>query len=114
MYWRRFAVSSIPVDDAEAFDKWVMDTWRAKDEILEYFAKNGRFPADESAVVGQDKTDEPTEKSSTKYGFLETEVKLKSVLEIGQLFVPAAAFWMAWRLYLRAKEVLTVVSFVFK
>ncbi len=107
-------MSSIPVDDKVAFEKWLMDTWRVKDEILDYYAKNGRFPAEESAVVNQKGSKEPTEKSSITDGFLETEVKLETPVEIGQIFVPVATLWMAWRLARRAKDILTILGFVFK
>jgi lysocardiolipin and lysophospholipid acyltransferase len=44
MHWRRFAVSSIPSSDAQAFDKWLNDRWIEKDDLIEYYKKNGHFP----------------------------------------------------------------------
>ena len=81
MYWRRFPVSSIPVSDTKEFEIWLKQVWQEKDDLLEYFAQNGRFPADE----GQDLQDnDPTLKGA---GFIETEVRLDYWFEIGQIFV---------------------------
>lgn len=81
MYWRRFSVASIPVDDLRAFELWLKNVWIEKEELLEYFAQNGRFPADD----GQD----PQGGSSAPKGagFIETEVRLTHWWEISQIFV---------------------------
>lgn len=79
MHWRRFAISSIPVKDPQAFDEWVVARWREKDELLETFYNTGRFPAD------------PAQRDSKDGGYIETEVKLKNWAEIGQIFVVLAA-----------------------
>lgn len=47
MYWRRFKISDIPVDNDEAFGRWLNNRWREKDYILEYFYKFNHFPADD-------------------------------------------------------------------
>lgn len=47
MYWRRFKISDIPVDNDEAFARWLNNRWREKDYILEYFYKYNKFPAEE-------------------------------------------------------------------
>jgi lysocardiolipin and lysophospholipid acyltransferase len=75
MHWRRFAVSSIPINDPVAFEQWVLARWKEKDELLETFYNTGRFPADIDQKAG---------------GYIETEVRLKSRLEIGQIFVVLA------------------------
>ena len=94
MYWRRIAVSSIPIDDSQKFDLWLRNQWQEKEELLEYFAQNGRFPADdgcdsegEHAVNGQ--AGAQVRKGA---GFIETEVKLTHWYEVGQIFVALAAF----------------------
>ena len=46
LFWRRFRISDIPLDSEIAFDRWLMNRWREKDYILEYFYKFGSFPAD--------------------------------------------------------------------
>ena len=68
MYWRRIAISSIPFNDPEVFDTWLVKQWRIKDELLEGYVENGNFPADQET------------------GFIEAEVKLGHWLEIGQIF----------------------------
>lgn len=78
MHWRRFPVSSIPVSDPEAFQQWVLERWREKDELLETFYDTGRFPAD---------SDQPGAKDG---GYIETEVKLHHWAEVGQIFVVLA------------------------
>ena len=45
MYWRRFRISEIPVDNDQAFARWLNNRWREKDYILEYFYKYAHFPA---------------------------------------------------------------------
>lgn len=45
MHWRRFRTSEIPVDNADAFARWLNNRWREKDYLLEYFARYGRFPS---------------------------------------------------------------------
>ena len=70
MYWRRFKISSIPVDDPDAFDSWLRAHWTAKDRLLEGFMRTGRFPA------------------GTGSGFIETEVKAVRWYEFMQIFAP--------------------------
>ena len=94
MYWRRIAVSSIPIDDSKQFDLWLRRQWQEKEELLEYFAQNGRFPADD----GHDSEGEPAVNGNPGAqvlkgaGFIETEVKLTRWYEVGQIFVVLAAF----------------------
>lgn len=45
MYWRRYRISEIPVDNDEAFGRWLQNRWREKDYILEYFYKFNQFPS---------------------------------------------------------------------
>lgn len=89
MYWRRYAVSDIPVDDHEAFDAWVTQRWREKDELLDQYLKTGRFPSDEPQTA---------DKSGTEDGCINTEVKLRSFQEIGTIFVVLASLAMIVRL----------------
>ena len=94
MYWRRFPVSSIPVDDTKAFEKWLMERWLEKEDLLEQYVQNGRFPADE----GHDSEGEPAINGgagggvSQGAGFIETEVKVAHWVEVGQIFVVLGAF----------------------
>ncbi|QIW96079.1 hypothetical protein AMS68_001597 [Peltaster fructicola] len=45
MHWRRFRISEIPLDNVDAFARWLNNRWREKDYLLEYFAQHKRFPA---------------------------------------------------------------------
>lgn len=46
LFWRRFKISDIPLDNDEAFGRWLINRWREKDYILEYFYKYNKFPAE--------------------------------------------------------------------
>ena len=70
MHWRRFAISSIPIESPKEFEAWLMARWREKDALLEEYHATGSFPA----------------AKSTK-NCLETQVKLRSQLEIVQIFM---------------------------
>ena len=89
MYWRRFAVSSIPVEDAQQFELWLRQRWLEKEQLLEQYVRDGRFPADEGhgsegePAVGRDGGSKVIQGA----GFIETEVKLARWYEIGQIFV---------------------------
>jgi 1-acyl-sn-glycerol-3-phosphate acyltransferase len=48
MYWRRYKISSIPIDNDEVFSRWLLNRWREKDYLLEYFNKFGCFPSYEA------------------------------------------------------------------
>lgn len=79
MYWRRFRLSSIPLDKPEAFDAWLSERWGEKDELLEMHALTGRFPAtgDERVV---------------------TSVKLRSWWEVAGIFgvIAPALITVGW------------------
>ncbi|KAF2227797.1 acyltransferase-domain-containing protein [Elsinoe ampelina] len=44
MYWRRFRISDIPIDDSEKFSQWLRQRWVEKDYLLEFFQRHGSFP----------------------------------------------------------------------
>ncbi|KAF2487451.1 acyltransferase-domain-containing protein [Neohortaea acidophila] len=44
MFWRRFKLADVPLDNDEAFARWLNNRWREKDYILEYFYKYNQFP----------------------------------------------------------------------
>lgn len=76
MYWRRFAVADIPMEDHKVFDDWLLERWREKDVLLEKFMQDGRFPA--SSTGGR------------KY--IETSVRQRNPLEFLLIFAPALVF----------------------
>ena len=45
MYWRRYRVSTIPIEDDAAFELWLRNIWREKDNLIEQYVQNGEFPA---------------------------------------------------------------------
>ena len=100
MYWRRFAVSSIPIDDPKQFEQWLIGQWREKDLLLEQYLQTGRFPADD----GHDSEGEPALNGNAGSqmvkgaGFIETEVKLAHWHEVGQIFVVLAAFGLVFNI----------------
>ena len=85
MYWRRFAVSSIPYSDPKAFDEWVRARWVEKDGFIEQYLTTGRFPADDGS--GEDK-------------YLEAEVQNRYSFEWLLLFLPVMLYTLVgWTLY---------------
>lgn len=82
MYWRRFAVSSIPIDNPKAFEVWLLNRWYEKDNLIEYFHRNGRFPAD----FGIETT--PSGKTRRGAGYIESEIKSFRWYEFMQIFAP--------------------------
>jgi lysocardiolipin and lysophospholipid acyltransferase len=87
MHWRRFAIKSIPIHDEAAFSDWLLARWREKDDLIEYYLQNGRFPADDGtspAVNGG--------KPLKGAGHIETEVRPTNILEVLQMFaLPASS-----------------------
>jgi lysocardiolipin and lysophospholipid acyltransferase len=85
MHWRRFAVSTIPIDDTKEFEEWLRQRWIEK-ELLEHYVQTGRFPADDEegpSVNGG--------KVVKGAGHIETEVQPASPIEFLQIFLPVMA-----------------------
>ncbi|KAL8953459.1 MAG: hypothetical protein Q9222_000663 [Ikaeria aurantiellina] len=82
MYWRRFEIWSIPVDNDRAFDNWLRARWIEKDQLLDNYQKTGRFPAD----TGVDEL--PDGKKRHGAGYIETEIKPNKWYEYLQIFLP--------------------------
>lgn len=86
MYWRRFRISSIPVNDPKKFELWLRQRWVEKDKFIEDYLRTGRFPADKG-----------TNKDSkgqfmTGAGHIEAEIKPKYWYEFLQVFAPIGLF----------------------
>ena len=86
MFWRRFAVSKIPMDDPKAFEIWLRNRWIEKDRLIEYYYLTGKFPAD----AGVDKA--PNGKTRRGAGYIETEIKAFHWYEFLQVFAPIGLF----------------------
>lgn len=88
MYWRRFKISTIPLDDVNKFDIWLHARWAEKDALMEQYMHTRRFPADE----GVSRT--PDGETRRGAGYIETHVKPYKWYEILQVFAPIATFVM--------------------
>lgn len=82
MYWRRFPISSIPLDNSKAFDLWLRARWTEKDNLIEGYLRTGRFPADK----GVDKA--PDGRTRRGAGYIMTEIKPNNWYEFLQVFAP--------------------------
>lgn len=82
MYWRRFPIASIPLDDDKAFERWLRKKWIEKDHLIEIYLHTGKFPAD----TGVSTT--PDGKTLRGAGYIETEVKANKWYESLQIFAP--------------------------
>jgi lysocardiolipin and lysophospholipid acyltransferase len=85
MHFRRFAIADIPLHDEKIFSDWVLARWREKDDLLQYYIENNRFPADEGV------TQLEGGKSIKGAGWIETEVRPVKWGEWVQVFIPTAA-----------------------
>ena len=86
MYWRRFPISSIPLDNTKAFDLWLRARWTEKDNLIEEYLRTGRFPADK----GVSKTSDG--KTRRGAGYITTEIKPTNWYEFLQVFAPVGLF----------------------
>lgn len=84
LYWRRFRVADIPLEDGAAFEAWLRDRWYEKDALMEQYISTGRFPSSPPS---------PGEVRAKGEGeFIETEVRTKFWWEFVQIFVVLGAF----------------------
>jgi hypothetical protein len=85
MYWRRFAVADIPLDDQKDFDAWLRARWTEKDQLLDEYFETGRFPTE---LTGTIETGEVTaeQKAAASAGYAEAHVRLGHWREIGRIF----------------------------
>ena len=88
MYWRRFLISSIPLDDPKKFDLWLRSRWIEKDNFIEGYLRRRRFPADDGSSKDQ--------KGQIVRGadYIEAEIKPKYWYEFLQVFAPIGLFAM--------------------
>ncbi len=86
MYWRRFRISSIPLDDPKTFELWLRSRWVEKDKFVEDYLRTGRFPADQGTSKNS--------KGETVRGagHIEAEIKPKYWYEFLQVFAPIGLF----------------------
>ncbi|GMG03257.1 unnamed protein product [Aspergillus oryzae] len=86
MYWRRFAVSDIPLNDQKEFDAWLRARWTEKDQLLDEYFETGRFPSDLAGFVDNVDVSESL-KAAAAAGYVEVFVRLGHWSEIGRIFM---------------------------
>ncbi|KAH7087383.1 acyltransferase-domain-containing protein [Paraphoma chrysanthemicola] len=104
MHWRRFPVSEIPLDDEKVFSDWVLARWREKDDLLQYFVENNRFPADEGVTPNVNGG-----KPIKGAGWIETEVRPVKWGEWVQVFIPTAAMVLVVNVVLKMLNIVLKV-----
>ncbi|KAI8941019.1 hypothetical protein NX059_002265 [Plenodomus lindquistii] len=90
LHWRRFRIADIPTHDEKVFADWLLERFREKDDLLQYFVENQRFPADEGESFDE-KADGGKGKMVKGAGWIETEVRPAKWWEWILVFVPTAA-----------------------
>ena len=86
MYWRRFRLSTIPIDDPKTFELWLRSRWIEKDRFIEDYLRTGRFPADHGTSKNANG------ETIRGAGHIESEVKPKYWYEFLQVFAPIGLF----------------------
>ena len=86
MYWRRFRLSSIPIDDPKTFELWLRSRWIEKDKFIEDYLRSGRFPADQGTSKNS------SGETIRGAGHIEAEIKPKYWYEFLQVFAPIGLF----------------------
>lgn len=86
MHWRRFRIADIPTHDEKVFSDWLLARWREKDDLLQYFVENQRFPADDGETPNVNGG-----KHLKGAGWIETDVRPKKWFEFIHVFIPTAA-----------------------
>lgn len=102
MHWRRFCIADMPLNDEKLFSDWVLARWREKDDLIQYFVENNRFPADEgvSDVGG---------KEVKGAGWIETEVRPVKWAEWVQVYIPIGALALVVNVILKMVDIVLKV-----
>lgn len=101
MHWRRFHISTIPIQNTAAFDVWLRNRWREKDYMLEYFNRNTRFPAEDFWKNHLDMSSQSSQGGKSIRSVphpavqIETEVKSGNWNEFVKIFAPITSVMMA-------------------
>lgn len=93
MYWRRFRVADIPLNDPKKFEIWLRARWSEKDRFVEHYYRKGRFPADTGS------TKDHTGRTLAGAGYIETAIKPKRWYEFLQVFAPIGLFSLVLYLF---------------
>lgn len=82
MYWRRFKIKDIPIDNEKAFELWLIARWREKDLLIENYLIHGRFPGDTGA------SRKPSGEIVRGAGHHNVEIRSSHWYEFLQIFAP--------------------------
>ncbi|GAB7362372.1 hypothetical protein MBLNU230_g2697t1 [Neophaeotheca triangularis] len=104
LHFRRFHISTIPLDNPTEMNDWLLARWREKDALMEAFMRTGRFPSDKSAV-----SIEGGPEDEFKTAYINTEVRPRGVLEFLQVFMPVAAVTLVGRIAVQIIDMFTGV-----
>lgn len=101
MHWRRFHISTIPIQNTKAFEVWLRNRWREKDYMLEYFNRHTRFPAEDFWTEHLDMSSRSSQQSRSLRSVpkpavqIETQVKSGNWNEFVKIFAPISSVMMA-------------------
>lgn len=106
MYWRRFKVDEIPTDDIKTFETWLRKRWDEKDDLLEQFMQNGRFPSSDddstTEIAKGESVTKETYLGPGAHGYIETRVKSGSSSEFIRIYIPLVVMTVLAYLVYRA------------
>lgn len=86
MYWRRFAVSDIPLEDQAEFDTWLRERWSEKDLLMDQYFETGRFPTELAGTI-EAESGSAKQKAVASDGFVEAHVRLGHWSELARIFM---------------------------
>ncbi|PKY05383.1 acyltransferase [Aspergillus campestris IBT 28561] len=86
MYWRRFAVSDIPLEDQAEFDTWLRERWAEKDLLMDQYFETGRFPTELAGTI-EAGSGSAKQKAVASDGFVEAHVRLGHWSELARIFM---------------------------
>ena len=87
LHFRRFRISTIPIDNDKAFEVWMRNRWREKDYLLEHFQRFNRFPDDDNWMKTQKEAGRK-ELIPQPAKFIETQIKSNNLEEFLSIFAP--------------------------
>ncbi|KAF6824947.1 lysocardiolipin acyltransferase [Colletotrichum plurivorum] len=87
-HWRRYRVADMPLHDQKEFDAWVRERWYEKDALMEEYVSTGRFPPSKDL----------------EGGYIETEVRLRSLWELSQVYVVVGAVGLVFRMLVKTMQ----------
>ncbi|MCJ1353552.1 MAG: hypothetical protein MMC33_003538 [Icmadophila ericetorum] len=92
MYWRRFALSSIPLDEPKSFEAWLFKQWLEKDELLEQYVRTGRFPPLQDSNTKDHLITNGASRKTSEARFIESQMRIAHWYELNQIFAVLATF----------------------